>query len=65
MEDLRRKCKGLKKDIIKIQNQKSSIDKGNTRKFMNKKMDLKKAKIRKILIKKKKRISEKEISGKS
>lgn len=65
MEDLRRKCKGLKRDIIKIQNQEASIDKGNTRKFMEKKMNLKKAKIRKILIKKNKRISEKEISGKS
>ena len=53
MEDLRRKCKGLKRDIIKIQNQEASIDKGNTRKFMEKKMNLKKAKIRKIQIKKK------------
>ena len=49
----RKKCKELKRDIIKTQSQDSSIEKGNIRKNLNKKKNMKKGNIRKILGQKK------------
>ena len=38
----------LKRDIIEIQSQENSIEKGNTRKILNKKENMKKKNMRKI-----------------
>ena len=47
IRDKRKKCKELKRDVIEIQSQEDSIEKGNTRKILNKKKNIK-SNIRKI-----------------
>ena len=53
----------LKRDIIEIQSQENSIEKGNTRKILNKKENMKKANMMKILNKNEN--INKQIRGKS